>query len=344
MINSGQATPERRGSPPAAEARAGQFPFQCCLCLAGSWSGRQCEQTLRSLRLAPSTTPMSWQARQSQFKSSITNTTGANSQLNWSLNSNPATSASLAPTEYRSTGPKHLQLDACASPGRNLHRQRQSVQARTNTSGTSFTVTVTNNVAPVSQIVIDPILPQTVAEGTTLTFTNHAHATNNPSTPLLFRLINAPERSHPHQQQPDERGLQLDADLRPGRDSLLYHPRGCYRGGRYRAATTRISRLPSPGPTTARILMNSWQQCSRAAISCSPNCTTIVLSNTLRISKSVTLDARYKQRNDCRQQISPGFSRCCRASRISRFAGLPSQAGKMPMAAASTSTRARWRR
>ena len=48
-------------------------------------------------------------------------------------------------------------------------------------------MTVTNNVAPVSQIVIDPILPQTVAEGTTLTFTNHAHATDNPSTPLVVQ-------------------------------------------------------------------------------------------------------------------------------------------------------------
>src|SRR5664279_1332078 len=54
---------------------------------------------------------------------------------------------------------------------------------------TNFTVTVTNVITPVSTVVIDPILPQTVAEGTTLIFTNRAHATDNTNNALVFSLI-----------------------------------------------------------------------------------------------------------------------------------------------------------
>jgi hypothetical protein len=56
----------------------------------------------------------------------------------------------------------------------------------------TFTVTVTNSVTPVGGVVIDPILPQTVTEGTTLIFTNRAHATDNATNPLVFTLLNAP--------------------------------------------------------------------------------------------------------------------------------------------------------
>ena len=61
-----------------------------------------------------------------------------------------------------------------------------------NSNYTTFTVTVTNPATPVSGVVIDAIAPQTVAEGTTLTFTNHAHAIDNTNSALVFSLINAP--------------------------------------------------------------------------------------------------------------------------------------------------------
>ena len=96
-------------------------------------------------------------------------------------------------------------------------------------TSTNFTVTVTNNVTPGSEVVIDPIPPQTVAEGTLLTFTSTAHATDNPDSPLVFSLLNPPAGASIDQQQPDERGFHLDAHRSPGGHSLLHHPRGGYR-------------------------------------------------------------------------------------------------------------------
>src|ERR1039457_2359220 len=59
-------------------------------------------------------------------------------------------------------------------------------------ASTNFTVNVTNAVPPAGGVVIDTIPPQTVAEGTLLTFTSTAHATDNPNSLLVFRLLNPP--------------------------------------------------------------------------------------------------------------------------------------------------------
>ena len=49
-----------------------------------------------------------------------------------------------------------------------------------NSNYTTFSVIVTNALPPVGGVVIDTIPPQTVAEGATLIFTNHARATRQP--------------------------------------------------------------------------------------------------------------------------------------------------------------------
>ena len=107
------------------------------------------------------------------------------------LNSTPATSASLAQLRTGPLGPNTFNWTP-AQTQVVIFTVSVSQFDTTNTSGTSFSVTVTNAGPTGGGVVITNIPPQTVAEGTTLTFTSYAQATDNPNSALVFSLLNAP--------------------------------------------------------------------------------------------------------------------------------------------------------
>ncbi len=218
----------------------------------------------------------------------ITNTTGANGQLNWHLN-NLATSATIAPTNSAPQGSTTFNWTP-TQPQSVTFTVSVSQLGTPNTAGTSFTVTVTNNVAPVDQVVIDPIPPQTVVEGTALTFTSHAHATNNSSTPLLFRLVNAPSGA-----TLTNNSLTSGVFNWTPTSAQAATPSYTLReivtvvggtGSNYQDFQVTVTRTNDCADINA--FLAAVQQGGTFVLS---NCTTIVLTNTLTISKSVVLDA-----------------------------------------------------
>ena len=149
------------------------------------------------------------------------------SQLNFSLASNrPNTDAANASINPNYGGflwtPTQAQIVTFTVTATSLPSGYQT--------STSFSVIVTNGAPVTGGVVIDTIPPQTVAEGTLLTFTSTAHATDNPNSPLLFQPRESARRGEHRQQQHDERSLHLDAHRGPGGESLLHDPRGGYRG------------------------------------------------------------------------------------------------------------------
>jgi hypothetical protein len=155
---------------------------------------------------------------------------------------------------------------------------------------TTFTVTVTNVATPVSGIVIDPIGPQPVVEGTTLTFTNHAQATDNPANALVFSLINAPSGA-----------TMINNSLTSGvftwtptasqaltpsytiREMVTEPSASVTNYQDFQVTVTRSNNCAQLDEFLAAVQQGGYFLLS--------NCTTIVLPSTLTISKSVTLDA-----------------------------------------------------
>jgi hypothetical protein len=287
MINSGQATPERAGLR-SLRRRVWAISLPMLFVLGGLlvWAPVRAEAQVFAIGTINNTnvlvgTPITIQI-------TITNTTGASSQLTWSLNSNPATSATIAPTNTAPQGSTTFNWTP-TQPQSVTFTVSVSQLGTLNTAGTSFTVTATNNVEPVSQVVIDPILPQTVAEGTTLTFTNHAHATNNPSTPLLFRLINAPSGATLTNNSLTSGVFNwTPTSAQAATPSYTFREVVTVVGGSgsnyqdFQVTVTRTNDCADLDGFLAAVEQGGYFQLS--------NCTTIVLTNTLRISKSVTLD------------------------------------------------------
>jgi len=156
-------------------------------------------------------------------------------------------------------------------------------------TSTNFTVTVTNSVTPVSQIVIDLIPPQTVAEGTLLTFTSTAHATDNPASPLFFRLLNPPAGAS-----------MTNNSLMSG--LFTWTPTTAQAATPFytiREVVTELSTLATnyqDFQVTVTLTNNCEQYADFLAAVAQggyfllTNCSTIVLTNTLTISKDVVLD------------------------------------------------------
>jgi hypothetical protein len=120
---------------------------------------------------------------------SVTDSNIPPSQLNFTLASNrPNTDADNASISLNYGGfawtPTQAQVVTFTVTATSLPSGYQT--------STNFTVNVTNAVPPAGGVVIDPIPSQTVAEGTLLTFTSTAHATDNPNSLLVFRLLNPP--------------------------------------------------------------------------------------------------------------------------------------------------------
>jgi hypothetical protein len=159
-----------------------------------------------------------------------------------------------------------------------------------NSASITFTVIVGNVVTNASGVVIDPILPQTVAEGTTLIFTNHAHATDNTNNALLFSLTNAPAGASMTNNTPTSgvftwtptaaEALNSSYTIReivtePSASASNYQD--------FQVTITRTNDCSEIAQFLAAVQQGGYFLLS--------NCTTIVLSNTLTISNSVTLDA-----------------------------------------------------
>ncbi len=159
-----------------------------------------------------------------------------------------------------------------------------------NSNYTTFTVTVTNPVTPASRIVIDPIPPQTVAEGTTLTFTNHARDVDHPTNALVFSLSNPPAGAVMTNNSPTSAVFTWTPTaaqaLNPSytiREIVTEPSTGASNYQDFQVTVTRASDCAQLDEFLAAVQQGGYFLLS--------DCTTIVLTNTLVISKSVTLDA-----------------------------------------------------
>ena len=159
-----------------------------------------------------------------------------------------------------------------------------------NSNYTTFTVTVTNAGPPVGGVVIDPIPPQTVAEGTTLTFTSNAHATDNPNNALVFSLLNAPDGATLVNDTPTSAiftwtptPVQAATPSYTIREIVTEVGSSGSNYQDFQVTVTRTNDCADLNDFLAAVQQGGYFLLS--------DCTTIVLSNTLTISKSVTLDA-----------------------------------------------------
>ena len=159
-----------------------------------------------------------------------------------------------------------------------------------NSNYTTFIVTVTNAATPVNGIIIDPISPQTVAEGTTLTFTNHAQATDNPANALVFSLIDAPGGASLSNNTPTSAvftwtptAAQALTPTYTIREMVTEPSASATNYQDFQVTVTRTNNCAQLADFLAAVQRGGYFLLS--------NCTTIVLSNTLTISNSVTLDA-----------------------------------------------------
>ncbi|GEM_PF-2537670 len=154
----------------------------------------------------------------------------------------------------------------------------------------SFSVTVSTNVAPpVNQVVIDPIPPQTVAEGTTLIFTNHARATENPDSPLVFSLVNPPE------------GAQITNNS-PTSGVFTWRPTAIQAATPFYTIREVVTEPSTSVSSTQdfQVTVTLTNNCSQyedfvAAVARGgyfplTNCSTIVITNTLTVSSNLVLD------------------------------------------------------
>ena len=159
-----------------------------------------------------------------------------------------------------------------------------------NSNFTTFTITVTNPAPPVTTISIDPIPPQTVAEGTTLSFTSTAHDVASPATPLVFSLVNAPAGASISNNTltsgvftwtpTSDQALNPVYTIR----EVVTEPSTLTTNFQdFQVTVTRSTDCAQLDAFLAAVLQGGYFMLS--------NCSTIVLTNTLIISKSVTLDA-----------------------------------------------------
>jgi hypothetical protein len=156
-------------------------------------------------------------------------------------------------------------------------------------ASTNFTVNVTNAVPPAGGVVIDTIPPQSVAEGTLLTFTSTAHATDNPNSPLVFSLLNPPD------------GASIVNDgLTSG--VFTWTPTAAQAATPFYTIREVVTELSTSATNYQdfQVTVTLTNDCSQydqflAAVAQGgyfllTNCSTIVLTNTLTISKSLILD------------------------------------------------------
>jgi hypothetical protein len=159
-----------------------------------------------------------------------------------------------------------------------------------NSNYTTFIVTVTNAVTPVSAVVIDPILPQAISEGATLSFTNHAHATDNPANALVFSLLNAPSGASMTNDTPTSGVFTWRPTAAQAANpsytirELVTEPSASASSFQdFQVTVTRTNNCSQLDAFLAAVQQGGYFPLS--------NCTTIVLTNTVTISNSVILDA-----------------------------------------------------
>ena len=156
-------------------------------------------------------------------------------------------------------------------------------------TSTSFSVIATNTTPTTGGVVIDPIAPQTVAEGTLLTFTNNAHATDNPNSALLFRLVSPPDGAS-----------MINNSATSG--VFTWMPTAAQAATPFytiREVVTEVSTLAS-NYQDFQVTVTLTNDCAQyddfvAAVAQGgyfslTNCSAIVLTNTLTISKNLVLD------------------------------------------------------
>jgi hypothetical protein len=159
-----------------------------------------------------------------------------------------------------------------------------------NSNYTTFAVTVTNTTAPVSGIEIDPIPPQTVLEGKTLIFTNHARATDDSTRPLVFSLVNAPSGATLTNNSSTSgiftwtpTSAQAAIPIYTIREVVTAQSGSGSNYQDFQVTVTRTNNCAQLDELLAAIQAGGYFMLS--------NCATLVLSNALTIANNVTLDA-----------------------------------------------------
>ena len=129
-----------------------------------------------------------------------------------------------------------------------------------------------------------------MAEGTTLTFTNHAHATDNPNNALVFSLLNAPGGATLTNNSPTSGVFTWTPTaaqaLTPSYTIREIVTEPATSGSNYQDFQVTVTRTNDCAQLDE--FLAAVQQGGYFLLS---NCTTIVLSNAVTISNSVTLDA-----------------------------------------------------
>src|ERR1035441_10521709 len=221
---------------------------------------------------------------------SVTNTTAATSVLFWTLSSNPTTDASIAPTN---TAPQGTTTFSWTPTEAQVVTFTVAVTqfGTLNVAATSFIVTVTNSTtAGTPPYLALPFSTTTnITLGTTLTFTAFATNTDGSGNALTFSL--------------DPIAAAAGATI-----TTINSTSGLFQwtptvGGRYDnlqvIVTEAVTSLSATQAFSVDVLLtNNCAQLDQflAAVQHGgyfplSNCTTIVLTNTLTISNSVTLDA-----------------------------------------------------
>lgn len=159
-----------------------------------------------------------------------------------------------------------------------------------NSNAMTFTVTVTNAITPVGGVVIDTIPPQSVTEGTTLIFTNSAHAIDNATNALVFSLLNAPSGAAIVNNSPTSgvfvwtpTAAQAATPSYTIREVVTEVSTSSNSFQDFQVTVTRTNNCAQLDAFLAAVQQGGYFLLS--------NCTTIVLTNTLTISNNVTLDA-----------------------------------------------------
>ncbi|MEI6391388.1 MAG: hypothetical protein WCT12_09795, partial [Verrucomicrobiota bacterium] len=224
------------------------------------------------------------------FQISVTNTTGATTPLIWSLGSSPPAGATITPTtaagmpatfSWRPTQTQQVSISASVTQ-----------PPTTNSSATSFIVTVTNSTPVATAPYLAPISDCTIDEGVLLTFTTFATNRDNTTNALTFSLA---------------AGSPIGASITnstPTNGLFTWTPTA-YQAGHIYSNTVIVTEAntslrSSRSFAVTVLLTNDCAQYDEVLAALASNvpttvmltdCTNLVLTDTLIVTNDVTLDA-----------------------------------------------------
>ena len=219
----------------------------------------------------------------------VTNTTGANSQLTWSLNSSPATSATLTPTNTGPQDPTTFNWTPLQTQVRSLHRQRQPVYYAEHRGHELHRDRHQRGPPREPGCASTQSRPRPWRRGRRSPLPTMPTPPTTPTTLLVFSLLNAPGGATITNNSPTS-GVFTWTPTAAQAATPSYTIREIVTevsgsGSNYQDFQVTVTRTNDCAQLDE--FLAAVQQGGYFLLS---NCTTIVLTNTLTISKSVTLD------------------------------------------------------